>query len=99
VGFYGFLVNINAYHQPGVEAGKKAAQSIIDLQHQVIDTLRDNFTQSLTAQGVAQHLGQPEAVESIFHVLRHLEANGRVVRESGSGGEGEYQIVMREEQN
>src|SRR5262249_45095643 len=25
VGFYGTLVNINAYHQPGVEAGKKAA--------------------------------------------------------------------------
>src|SRR5881392_534589 len=25
VGFYGTLVNVNAYHQPGVEAGKKAA--------------------------------------------------------------------------
>ena len=25
VGFYAGLVNINAYHQPGVEAGKKAA--------------------------------------------------------------------------
>ncbi len=25
VGFYATLVNINAYHQPGVEAGKKAA--------------------------------------------------------------------------
>ena len=27
VGFYASLVNINAYHQPGVEAGKKAAGS------------------------------------------------------------------------
>jgi len=25
VSFYASLVNINAYHQPGVEAGKKAA--------------------------------------------------------------------------
>ena len=30
VGFYGSLVNVNAYHQPGVEAGKKAATRLID---------------------------------------------------------------------
>ena len=29
VGFYASLVNINAYHQPGVEAGKKAAERVI----------------------------------------------------------------------
>ena len=29
VGFYASLVNINAYHQPGVEAGKKAATAVI----------------------------------------------------------------------
>jgi glucose-6-phosphate isomerase len=32
VGYYGELVNINAYHQPGVEAGKKAAAALLDLQ-------------------------------------------------------------------
>src|SRR4029077_2557775 len=35
VGFYGSLVNINAYHQPGVEAGKKAATRILELQARV----------------------------------------------------------------
>ena len=30
VGFYAALININAYHQPGVEAGKKAAGTVID---------------------------------------------------------------------
>ena len=35
VGLYASLVNINAYHQPGVEAGKKAAASILTLQAQV----------------------------------------------------------------
>ena len=35
VGFYGSLVNINAYHQPGVEAGKKAAARILALQGKV----------------------------------------------------------------
>ena len=28
VGFYATLVGINAYHQPGVEAGKKAAEAL-----------------------------------------------------------------------
>jgi len=40
VGFYASLVNINAYHQPGVEAGKKAAASVLDLQRQVVDVLK-----------------------------------------------------------
>src|SRR5947208_10468669 len=35
VGFYGSLVNVNAYHQPGVEAGKKAATRILEMQKQV----------------------------------------------------------------
>src|SRR4030095_6804766 len=30
VGFYATLVNINAYHQQGVEAGKKAAASVLE---------------------------------------------------------------------
>src|ERR1700731_1891084 len=39
VGFYGSLVNINAYHQPGVEAGKKAATRLLQLQHDVREKL------------------------------------------------------------
>src|SRR6266566_4931950 len=35
VGFYAALVNINAYDQPGVEAGKKAATRLLELQRQV----------------------------------------------------------------
>ena len=33
VGLYAHKVNINAYDQPGVEAGKKAAQKMLDLKH------------------------------------------------------------------
>src|SRR5262245_17423491 len=32
VGLYASLIHVNAYHQPGVEAGKKAAASILALQ-------------------------------------------------------------------
>jgi hypothetical protein len=39
VGFYGSLVHVNAYHQPGVEAGKKAATRILQLQPRVLAQL------------------------------------------------------------
>ncbi len=35
VGLYASLVDVNAYHQPGVEAGKKAAASVLALQGKV----------------------------------------------------------------
>jgi glucose-6-phosphate isomerase len=41
VGFYGSLVNINAYDQPGVEAGKMAAIRLLELQKQVRAKLTD----------------------------------------------------------
>src|SRR5438045_3256762 len=41
VGFYGNLVNINAYDQPGVEAGKKAAASLLELQRKVRGQLNE----------------------------------------------------------
>ena len=37
VGFYASLVNINAYHQPGVEAGKKAAGNVIAIQRRILE--------------------------------------------------------------
>ena len=39
VSFYAELVNINAYDQPGVEAGKKAAANIIEYQQKVSNLL------------------------------------------------------------
>ena len=40
VGFYASLINVNAYHQPGVEAGKKAAGDIIALQRKLLGAMR-----------------------------------------------------------
>ena len=42
VGLYASLVNINAYHQPGVEAGKKMAGAVIAIQNQVRAYLHKN---------------------------------------------------------
>ena len=79
VGFYASLVNINAYHQPGVEAGKKAASAVLSLQGRVIATLQ---AKPRTAAEIASTIeSEPEAV---FHVLTHLAANCRVKRNTGT---------------
>ncbi len=83
VGFYGQLVNVNAYHQPGVEAGKKAAAGVLELQHRVLEALGNQTGSYLTADEIAQSIGSPDDAESIFHILRHLAANNRVRKSSG----------------
>jgi len=70
VGFYASLVNINAYHQPGVEAGKKAAAVFLALLGRV--------RAALTA--APQSAGQIAAAlntdpEDVWHCLTHLAAN------------------------
>ncbi|MDP9292091.1 MAG: glucose-6-phosphate isomerase, partial [Verrucomicrobiota bacterium] len=70
VGFYGALVNINPYHQPGVEAGKKAASRVLDLQLRVRDGLSAN---GQTAAEIARALGAD--AEDVYHILNHLSAN------------------------
>lgn len=83
VGFYGQLVNINAYHQPGVEAGKKAAAAVLALQQKVTAKLPD-AKGPLTAAQVAEAIGEPQAVETVWHLLNHLAANGRGVKRQGA---------------
>jgi glucose-6-phosphate isomerase len=74
VGFYASLININAYHQPGVEAGKKAAATVLQLQHQALAALSKD---EKTAGEIAKAIGAPDSVETIFLTLQHLAANGR----------------------
>lgn len=85
VSIYASLVNINAYHQPGVEAGKKAAASVLSLQNQIVDTLRKTG-QSLTLAEIASKIGDPAAIEQIYKIVRHLDANGRSIAIDGNAG-------------
>lgn len=78
VGLYGFLVNINAYHQPGVEAGKKAAAAVLDLQKRVIQVLQEEGA-SISLPDLAQKVEASDQVEAIYKMLRHLQANKRGV--------------------
>ena len=74
VGLYAGLININAYHQPGVEAGKKAAGAVISLQKALVEVMARQ-SQGLTALVIATELGRPDEVEAVFALLRHLAAN------------------------
>ncbi|MGB3236727.1 MAG: glucose-6-phosphate isomerase [Geitlerinemataceae cyanobacterium] len=86
VGFYASLVNINAYHQPGVEAGKKAAAAILELQTKMMAVLQGE-TAPISLAELAQKVGQPEKVESMYQILRHLHANGRGIVFQGNLGQ------------
>ena len=75
VGFYASLVNINAYHQPGVEAGKKAAGNVLSIQRQIIEFLRKNLNQQFNALEIAKAIEQDNEAETIFKICEHLSVN------------------------
>ena len=75
VGFYGSLVNINAYDQPGVEAGKKAAANLLELQKRVRAQLEGT---GKTAEEIARDIDADP--EEVFHVLQHLASNDAQIR-------------------
>jgi glucose-6-phosphate isomerase len=75
VSFYATLVNVNAYHQPGVEAGKKAATDFLKQMGQVLAALPESGA-GVTADALAAQIGIDP--EDAWHMLSHLAANGRV---------------------
>jgi glucose-6-phosphate isomerase len=86
VGFYGSLVEINAYHQPGVEAGKKAAEEVLALQEKVLAGLRAKPGKMRDAEKIAREIGESDRAEMVFHLLERMSANPAdkgVVREPG----------------
>ncbi|MDE0826513.1 MAG: glucose-6-phosphate isomerase [Akkermansiaceae bacterium] len=79
VSLYASLVNINAYHQPGVEAGKAAAGSFLEVLTNVRSSL-DSAPQ--TAQALATTIGAD--AEDVYHCLTHLAANEEATLTEGS---------------
>uniref|UniRef100_A0A1J3EKL6 Glucose-6-phosphate isomerase n=1 Tax=Noccaea caerulescens TaxID=107243 RepID=A0A1J3EKL6_NOCCA len=90
VGLYALLVNINAYHQPGVEAGKKAAAEVLALQKRVLSVLNEasckDPVEPLTLDEVADRCHAPEDIEMIYKIIAHMSANDRVLIAEGSCG-------------
>ena len=83
VGFYASLVGINAYHQPGVEAGKKAATEVLALQPKIVAQLKTQRA-GQDAETIAKAIGTDD-VETVFKICEHLAANERVERDPADG--------------
>uniref|UniRef100_A0A0E0M265 Glucose-6-phosphate isomerase n=1 Tax=Oryza punctata TaxID=4537 RepID=A0A0E0M265_ORYPU len=79
VGIYASLVNINAYHQPGVEAGKKAAGEVLALQ-------KRDPAEPLTLDQISERCHCPEDIEMIYKIIQHMAANDRALIAEGSCG-------------
>ncbi len=75
VGIYAELVGINAYHQPGVEAGKRAAGRVLEIQRRALSALRAEPDREWGAEELAAHLHVEEEIETLFKVLDHAAAN------------------------
>ncbi|KAL8159237.1 hypothetical protein V2J09_000774 [Rumex salicifolius] len=90
VGLYASLININAYHQPGVEAGKKAAAQVLALQKRILAVLNEasckEAGEPLTIEQVAERCQCPDDIEMIYKIILHMAANSRVVLMQDSSG-------------
>jgi glucose-6-phosphate isomerase len=81
VGIYAELIDVNAYHQPGVEAGKLAARAVLDRQGRILAALRA-AQRPLSLAELAEQLTGDDPL-ALWQILRSLAANGRGLRREG----------------
>jgi glucose-6-phosphate isomerase len=85
VGFYASLINVNAYHQPGVEAGKKAAERVIEVQLAIFECLMRRDGNPMSVEDLAMETQSVDDTETIYKICEHLAANGRMDKIDGEG--------------
>ncbi|CAI5484273.1 unnamed protein product [Closterium sp. Yama58-4] len=82
-GLYASLINVNAYHQPGVEAGKKAAAEVLTLQKRVQAVINEascrHPVEALTIQEIAKRAHAQAQIETVYKIIRHMAANDRAI--------------------
>jgi len=81
VGFYATLINVNAYHQPGVEAGKRAASIIVKSKVKLVEILREK-RDFIELSELSKLINQPQ--EIVFEILQNLSAQGSIQLEKGA---------------
>ncbi|MDE6431891.1 MAG: glucose-6-phosphate isomerase, partial [Opitutales bacterium] len=76
VGYYASMIGINAYHQPGVEAGKKAAANVLNLQKSILSLLKKNDKKPLSLSQIFAALNLPDdAKKTAFKILEQLSVS------------------------
>lgn len=95
VSFYASLVDINAYHQPGVEAGKKAAGEFLKVVAAVSQTLSQHSGKPFDVSAIRNEVAKTlpgTSVESVYHAANHLAATrpGLTVKRGDSPAEDRF---------
>ncbi len=75
VSIYALLVGINAYHQPAVEMGKKAAGQAIQLKNNIVECLKKHPDKRFSVHEIALAIGEEAHQEMVFKLLLHLTTN------------------------
>lgn len=86
VGLYASLAGINAYHQPGVEAGKRGAADALALRARILDVL-DATGRSV--EDIASAVASDDLV-TIHHLLEHMAANSDASGVAATGEPGRF---------
>ncbi len=85
VAVYAELIHVNAFHQPGVQAYKLAAKSILDLRKQVIEGTGKLGEVSGTAAEIAAKIGLADDEIEIGGLLDKSSANCQFVSRQWDG--------------
>lgn len=89
VGFYAAMHNVNAYNQPGVEAGKKAAKEVLALQDDLVAALT---SEPMSWREISERFSKKADAATLESVVRRLVLTGRVA-EDGKGKERQYRYI------
>jgi glucose-6-phosphate isomerase len=77
VGLYATLIQVNAYHQPGVEAGKKAAAAVLALQ-QKVEAYLATHAGPHSVEAMAEAMHESAQVETVYKIALRLAMNNRI---------------------
>ena len=81
VGLYAEAVNINAYHQPGVEAGKRAAAATISAQKRLLEVVS---TEPQNAQTLCEKADLQDIVTAWRLLCRLAQQDRHIARQKGA---------------
>ena len=75
VGLYASLIGVNAYNQPGVEAGKKASLAILKLKNVIMSYIKNNEGKCYTVENLAKKVNAENKIDIVFKILEHMSCN------------------------
>ena len=86
VAIYAEFININAFHQPGVQAYKLAAKAALELRSKVLDFLKNNSGFSGSASDLAAQADLAGQEIEIAGILDRAAVNGQYVSRQDNNG-------------